>query len=204
MSGEADLQEDRTTTGIKRVAQGRNPALAVAFLGLLLVQGWHEVEHVVQVLQRFVFSIPTGSGVLGQTFDVEPLHLAYNLAFFCLILLVYRLSGTLRPGLWQRGMIAWWLLTIVVAFQGYHVVEHLFKVAQFINTGKNGTPGILGNFFNLVWLHFTFNTVEYLLLVAAFWLGGFYRHFGTDLRAAWQQLSGQRSYGPPATGKPTL
>ena len=198
MSREADLQNQSAIIKNDRLSRSPNPALAVAFLGLLIVQGWHEIEHVTQVLQRFVFNIPTGAGVLGQTFDIEPLHLAYNLAVFLLVLLVYWLSGAHRLGLWQRGMIAWWLLTIAVAFQGYHVVEHLFKVAQFINTGKSGTPGILGNFFNVVWFHFTLVTVEYVLLVAAFWLGGFHRHFGTDLRAAWQQLRRQRPDRRPA------
>ena len=66
-------------------------------------------------------------------------------------------------------------MTFVFVFQSYHVTEHFFKIAQFLQTGMNGTPGILGNVFNLVWLHFTYNTIEYLPVLAAYFVGGFHR-----------------------------
>lgn len=169
------------------------PALALTFLGLLLLQGAHEVEHLVQVVQRYALRIPDGNGVLGHVFDVEPVHLAYNLAFFWLVVILYRVAGAHRPDLWTRGMTSWWLLTASLALQTYHVVEHVFKIWQFLDIGRNGTPGILGNAFDLVWLHFWFNTLEMALLVAAYVAGGFHRRFGGDLRAAGGPLLSRRA-----------
>src|SRR5437867_11612761 len=67
-----------------------DPPVTVGFLGLLALQGAHEVEHVVQVVQRYVLRIPDGNGVLGHVFDIEPVHLAYNLAFLWILVLLYR------------------------------------------------------------------------------------------------------------------
>ena len=146
-------------------------AALFGMLAIVLVQGFHEIEHIVQVFQRFTFDNPKGAGVLGTWIDIEPVHLGYNAAFLGLIGLVYW-----QGRFWQNRRaqpVVFGLMTFVLLFQGYHLVEHLFKIAQFIDTGKNGTPGILGNRFNLVWLHFTYNTVEYAAFVLAFFLGGF-------------------------------
>ena len=181
-----------------------SPALAISFIGVLLVQGAHEIELVFRVVQHAVLDIPEAKGLLGQFFELEPLHLAYNLPFLLLLLLVYRLSGAHRPDLWTRGMTAWWLLNIAVFIQCYHVAEHLFKIGQFIDTGRDGTPGILGNAFDLIWLHFALNTVAYLPAAAAFWVGGFQRHLGADLRAAWAELGGRSTAGEGSVGSPLL
>ncbi|HEY3082621.1 MAG TPA: FG-GAP-like repeat-containing protein [Chloroflexota bacterium] len=182
-----------------------NPPITVGFLGLLALQGAHEVEHVVQVVQRYLLRIPDGNGVLGHVFDIEPVHLAYNLAFLWILVLLYRIVGAHRPQGWTRGPVAWWLLSATLLVQGYHVVEHLFKIVQYLDTGRNGTPGILGNAFDLVWLHFTFNTIEMAGLVAAFVAGRFYREAGADLGVLWRRLSAARGRGPwPSGGGPRL
>lgn len=51
------------------------PALTV-FLALVLVQGFHELEHIVQVVQHFALGIPSAStavaaGELGTPFQSE-------------------------------------------------------------------------------------------------------------------------------------
>ncbi len=53
----------------------RSRAMTV-FLALVLLQGFHELEHVTQVLQRYLLGIPDGNGLLGSLADVEPLHFA--------------------------------------------------------------------------------------------------------------------------------
>src|SRR5205823_4077713 len=65
--------------------------------------------------------------------------------------------------------------------QAYHSLEHVVKIVQFLDTGRNGTPGILGRWIPVVWLHFAFNTIIYAPLLAAFFLGGFPRAIGRDL-----------------------
>lgn len=142
----------------------------LSFLAMVLLQGFHELEHIVQVLQRFVFGIPDGAGILGTWLDIEPVHLVYNGSFLLLILLSYWLGGFAR----KEGAV-WWLMTFALVFQSYHFVEHLFKIAQFLESGMNGTPGILGHFVNLTWLHFAYNSLVYAPILAVFFLGGFWR-----------------------------
>jgi hypothetical protein len=163
------------SAGNERSAREWTPSssAALAFLALVVVQGFHELEHIVQVLQRFVLHNPKGAGILGSWLDIEPVHLGYNLGFLLLVGSTYYLGRFHRRETRPQPTV-FWLMTFVLAFQTYHVTEHLFKIAQFIQTGMNGTPGILGNVFNLVWLHFTYNTIEYVPVLAAYFVGGFH------------------------------
>jgi hypothetical protein len=138
-------------------------------LGILLIQGFHEVEHITQVLQRTVFDIPKGAGILGTWLDIEPVHVGYNALFLVLLGVVY-----VQGRFWETRRsqpLVFGLMTFSVLFQGYHFVEHMFKIVQFADTGMNGTPGILGHVFNLVWLHFAFNTIVFTSFAAAFVAG---------------------------------
>ena len=173
------------------VAVHQTPRARVAalyFLGVVLVQGFHEIEHVTQVLQRFTFHIPKGAGILGTWLDIEPVHLVYNGAFLLLVAFTFFLGGFASREHRPRPLV-FWLMTFVLVFQTYHVVEHIFKIAQFIETGTNGTPGLLGHYFNIVWLHFTYNTIEYVPLVAAFILGGYYRTALATLRLGGRRVA---------------
>lgn len=154
------------------VTPSRRPALG--FLALILVQGFHETEHIVQIVQRFVLHNPTGAGILGSWLDIEPVHLAYNAAFLGLIALCFWVGGYGRD-LAQHRPAVLGLMLFALFFEAYHFVEHIIKMAQFIETGKNGTPGILGHFVNLVWLHFTYNTIAYIPLMIVFVIDGYYQ-----------------------------
>ncbi len=148
-------------------------AAVVGMLSILLLQGFHTLEHTVQVFQRFVFFQPRGAGVLGTWVDVEPVHLGYNVAFMWLFAITYW-----EARIWQRRKshpAAFYLLTFSVLFQCWHNIEHIFKMEQFITSGNNGTPGILGDTFNLVWLHFTYNMVVFVPFVAAFFIESYHR-----------------------------
>jgi hypothetical protein len=149
--------------------QRRLPVAVAGMAGILLVQGFHEIEHIVQVLQRSVFENPKGAGVLGSWLDIEPVHVAYNVLFLALLALVY-----VQGRFWQcrrNERFAFGFMTFSVLFQGYHLVEHIFKIVQFAESGINGTPGILGHLFNLVWLHFAFNTIVFSSFLVAFIAG---------------------------------
>ena len=52
--------------------------------------------------------------------------------------------------------------------QMWHMTEHSVKLTQFLRTGMQGTPGILGNYFDPVLLHFCYNLIVYLPLVVVF------------------------------------
>ncbi len=210
VSGESAAIRERILELRKRLSQLEatghlpNPALAVAFLGLLIIQGFHEAEQVVQVFQRFVLDIQNAKGLLGQYFDQEPLQFAYNILFFLLLVSVYALSGAHRPQLWSRGTAAWWLLTVGILIQGYHAIEHIFKIWQFVEFGRDGTPGILGNALHLMWLHFALNTTAYLPVIVAYWIGGFYRHLAADLIAGWNQVANQPASSTGVKSSPGL
>lgn len=154
---------------------------AFAFLAVVLLQGFHELEHVVQVVQRFVFGNPSGAGIVGTWIDIEPVHLVYNGVFLALIGLCF-LAGRFTSPLVRHHPAAFGLMAFALASESYHFIEHIFKMAQFIQTGVNGTPGILGHLFNLVLLHFFYNTVAYVPLVAVFILDGYPRGAVAALR----------------------
>ena len=65
------------------------------------------------------------------------------------------------------------LLGVAFVFQTWHTVEHAAKMVQFFQTGLNGTPGILGYWIPIVYLHLGYNTALYLPVVLAFFIGGF-------------------------------
>jgi len=140
----------------------RTAALAVSFSVLLAVMIGHEAEHVAQILQKDVLdaSCPTDCrGVLGFVFDLEWVHFAYNVGIEAALL---GIVGLFR--LWRNP----WLVT-AVALQGYHVVEHVEKLQQWLANGHHSpTPGLLGMHFSLVELHFVFNTTVFLFVVAGY------------------------------------
>jgi len=164
----------RSANTLARSAAASSPALT-AFLALVLVQGFHEVEHVVQVVQRFALGIPDGNGVLGSFADIEPLHFAYNTIYLALLVNVYVRLGLHRPGPSAYGRLMTGLLTFALAFQMWHELEHVFKVVQYVALGVNGTGGIFGRgpgalvpIAPIPLLHLAYNTVAYLPALAAF------------------------------------
>ena len=149
-------------------------AVALLFLEMMVLQGFHEFEHIVQVFQRTVLGVGNGAGILGSAFDVEPVHMVYNLLFLVLISAVY--AGCVR----DRSVIpanadqVMRLLQMSFVFQIWHTIEHVVKMYQYFQTGLNGTPGILGYWYPVVWLHFWYNTLLYAPIVVAFFVGGFH------------------------------
>lgn len=160
------------------------------FCSLVLLQGFHEVEHVVQVIQRFVLGIAHGSGVLGSIFDIEPVHLAYNFLVLGLLAATFLLLGFHRDGAKRYGAAAFGLLTLALLWQGWHGIEHIAKILQYLQLGlQNGTGGIFGAgpgglvpLFNIPWLHFWYNTVLFGTVFAAFLLCGMPKRAAQDLR----------------------
>ncbi|MBM2810198.1 MAG: hypothetical protein HW416_957 [Chloroflexi bacterium] len=142
---------------------------------VLAVQGFHEFEHIVQVVQRFALGIPNGSGVLGSVADIEPVHLIYNVAVLALLVEAYLLLGFHQEGSRRRGAAAFWLMTAALFWQSWHSVEHVAKIVEYLALGfQNGTGGVLGAgpgglvpLFNIPWLHFWYNTVLYALILPA-------------------------------------
>jgi hypothetical protein len=137
------------------------PTVAFVIVAGLLVQGFHMVEHVVQVFQVYVLEATQRSGILGSVVDTEWVHFAYNAA----VLLF--LGALVRP-LW-RGRLGVDALTragvpllAALLVQAYHFVEHTAKVVQHVSTGATPAPGLVGGRAGLVWFHFGINLAVYV------------------------------------------
>jgi len=60
------------------------------------------------------------------------------------------------------------LVTFDLVFQSWHFLEHAVKLAQHFVNGCISCPGILGNYFDVILLHFTYNAIVYMPLVLIF------------------------------------
>lgn len=167
----------RSAAGWELTASGAR----LLFLEMLLLQGFHELEHVVQVIQRFGLGLRNGAGLLGSVFAIEPVHMIYNSAFLALLAIVWGALRRNRAWVPAHPSLVLALLGLSLALQSYHTLEHVVKMAQFLQTGLNGTPGILGSVFHVVWLHLFYNSAVYAPAIAAFFLGGFHRAVRQDL-----------------------
>lgn len=133
------------------------------FVTAVIVQSLHMVEHIGQVTQKFVLHSDRAHGFIGRL-DLEWVHLLYNTALLA-PLYVLLLWGSTH----LRRHRAFNVFLAVVLLQGYHLVEHVTKVVQHIETGTQGTPGILGHVIPVIWLHFLFNLIVLALLLIPFW-----------------------------------
>jgi hypothetical protein len=155
----------------------------LTFVTLVCFQGFHELEHIVQVIQVFALSIANGKGIVGSFVDVEPVHFVYNSGFLSLLIATYLLLGLHGEGRRRYGTLTFTLLTFSVVAQCWHELEHVAKIVEYFQLGhQNGTGGILGigpgslrPTFNLVLLHFTYNTVAFTPALIVFFRLGFHR-----------------------------
>ena len=172
----------RSLTGsVTGVVRGSSYRLFQGYIYLfaltLALQTGHMLEHVVQVIQKFVLGSSNAHGLIGRL-DIEWVHFGFNTAYFVLLLplvwgwLAYRREIGLLGRCWT-GLTVVCLVTLLI--QSYHQVEHSVKLVQFLHTNMQGTLGILGAHFDLVLLHFTINALVYLPLVILFFGAGFHK-----------------------------
>jgi len=153
-----------------------NPAFDLMLIAVIAQSG-HTLEHFVQVYQHVVLGWETSDshGILGRA-DIEPVHFWWNFSVMLTLIVVYyawefnRPESTLRQFKDMR-----WTFFTVLAVQGYHMIEHTIKYYQHIQTGKQGTPGFIGQFIgsDLIFFHFWINMIVYpgmvILLVLYIW-----------------------------------
>ncbi len=154
------------------IVNPRSQLTGIAFASALAIGAAHEAEHVIQVVQRYVFAVPNGNGVLGSVVDLEPLHFVYNLAYFATLVWVARALRTVV----QRDRVVERSLELALTLQLWHVFEHYLKIAQYLALGMiNGTGGFFGAgpgglipLLPVPALHFVYNTAVFVPLVIAF------------------------------------
>jgi hypothetical protein len=142
---------------------------------VVVIQGGHVVEHIVQVLQVTVFSVPEADalGLLGYVVQFngteEWLHLGYNafylVSLFALILPLWRITPDVlsRAGFWFFIAASVWLET-------WHMFEHGVIIANVISNGGCPCPGIGDVALGLsdTILHFFYNAVAYAGIALAY------------------------------------
>src|SRR3954471_24598812 len=116
---------------------GVSPGFVRFYTAVVIVQGIHVVEHVVQLLQVYAFGVPDDDalGLLGYVFQFngteEYLHLVFNLSYFAaLVVVLIGVGQRIRAGLLAPGaaMFAW----LAVVLEGWHLVEHLVIMSHVI------------------------------------------------------------------------
>ena len=146
---------------------GQSGALALFSL-LMITQGGHVLEHVAQMVQIHVLGRtgPQARGVFGQL-DVEWVHVAWNTWVLAAVVALI----VLLP----RGGRSRWL-TIALLLAAWHEAEHLHMMAVYLETGRQGTPGLLAMGGRIAGglplsrpdLHFLYNLIETIPLFLAF------------------------------------
>ena len=138
--------------------------LTVVIMTAVVVQSFHMVEHVSQIIQKFVLKLPVAHGVLGEFLDLEPVHFTYNLTYLILIILIWQSFRRTRN---ERKRL-YGLVFFALAFQSWHFIEHTVKLEQYFVEGCVSCLGILGSFADLVILHFAYNLIAFIPIILVF------------------------------------
>ncbi len=133
------------------------------FYVLTITQTGHMIEHVAQMVQMHVLHSANQDGVIG-VLNIEWVHFGWNTwVFLAAVALVYHYRH--NPWLWATFALAAW-----------HEVEHGYLLSLYLRHGFSGLPGLLDSGGAIGGglpikgpnLHFLYNLVETVPLVAAF------------------------------------
>lgn len=159
------VQPTKAATDGRQLSEAVMRAVVPVVLVFLAVQTFHMLEHVIQLVRVHGRGVPGRGGLAGQVVDNEWAHFLYNSVVLAGMygLLWVRKKGW-RP---QASEAPDRLLFAAAALQTYHVIEHSTKLVQHISGGVKVGPGILGEWVDLVYLHFGINAAVYLAFVGA-------------------------------------
>jgi hypothetical protein len=152
-------------------------AFANFFVTVVVVQGIHVFEHVVQLIQVYDLGIPEDNalGLLGYVFQFqgteEWLHLVFNVSY---LLALYALLLPLRRSTLDGHVPAWafWVFALgAVGLETWHFVEHVVIISNVVRNNGCPCPGIGDAALGVtdVVLHFLYNVITYAALLPAFW-----------------------------------
>jgi hypothetical protein len=146
------------------------------FIAVVVVQGIHVIEHVIQLAQIYLFGVADDDalGLLGYVFEFqgteEWLHLVFNLSY---LLALYALVLPLRRMVPQT--VPFWAFGVFVVgaagLESWHVVEHSVIIANVLKNSGCPCPGIGDAALGVTdtQLHFVYNAMAYAATVTPFW-----------------------------------
>jgi hypothetical protein len=151
-----------------------NAVFRPLFVGVVVVQGIHVIEHVIQLVQVFVLGIPDeiALGLLGYVFQIqgteEWLHLVFNVTYLLALLLLVTPLRSVVPDAVPRWAFTAFLFG--VGLEGWHNVEHAVIISNVLRNGGCPCPGIGDAVLSIsdTVLHFFYNLVAYAATVPAF------------------------------------
>lgn len=135
--------------------------ILIIFTVAIIIQTFHFIEHIVQFNQHFFlgFSIADSNGLIDEL-NVEWVHWAYNFSFFFLLVIVYK-KLTIKI-ITPKERITYILFVMAIIIQGYHLVEHTVRLAQWIISNCFACPGLTGGLIDGVLFHFVMNFLVFV------------------------------------------
>jgi hypothetical protein len=151
------------------------------FAAVVVIQGIHVVEHIIQLIQVYVLGIPDerAFGILGYVFQLqgteEWLHLVFNVSYLLALLLLVAPLRRLVP----QTVVPWAFYTFLfaVSLEGWHNVEHIVIISNVIANNGCPCPGIVDAAIGVsdTVLHFFYNLFAYSATLPAFFY--FWRNY---------------------------
>ena len=144
------------------------------FAALVVIQGVHMFEHVVQLLQVTVFGVAEDDalGLLGYVLAIqgteEWLHLGFNgtylLGLLALVVPLWRRVPSVIP------LSAFLVFAVAVAVETFHGAEHAVIISNVIANDGCPCPGIVDSRTGLsdTYLHFGYNAAVYATVLVTF------------------------------------
>lgn len=110
----------------------------IVLAGVVVVQGVHELEHVIQIIQRYHLGIANGNGLVGSIADIEPVRFAYNTVYLFLLGWAAKLLGLFTQPT-RHGRFVFALIASALFAQTWHEIEHVVKIIQYVTLGVDAT-----------------------------------------------------------------
>ncbi|MDO8648990.1 MAG: hypothetical protein Q7R81_04380 [Candidatus Peregrinibacteria bacterium] len=144
----------------------------IIFGNAIVYQIFHHYEHLTQIYQFWYLGLPPkiSKGVLFF-FDVEWNHFIFDAGYF---LMLFAASALLLRKWWQAGhhvdRIGGTFIAGTLLVQGWHAIEHTFRITKHVTIGCEPCPGIADTLLGirLIPLHFWFNVFALTLPLLVF------------------------------------
>lgn len=147
--------------------------LALVLMFTVGVQTFHVVEHLAQMVQEFILKADTTHGLVGQL-DLEIVHFIFNTVYALGFLTILAIWVKVGRSISTTFGLTTTVLAVGLFSQTYHQIEHTVRYIQYLETGQQGTPGLIGDRFNQIVAHFLLNGIVYLPILWVYLFEGFH------------------------------